>query len=102
MRRSSRSIQEIARLTSHRREKAMAIHNFELGEVVQIINRTMGGKYFLEGTATIVRALHNEDTYLVQFHRSGVAEGKAYQRYVDPNAQNDIEAYIEKLNAKEN
>lgn len=78
----------------------MALHNFAKGDVVQIINRTMSGQYFVEGTATILGSLPNEDMYMVQFHRSGRAEGRSYQRYVDPNAQEDMETYIEKLSAK--
>ena len=69
------------------------LHNFDLGERVTVFNR-FGAKFEIEGQATVIDLWPGEDQYLVRFdgHR-----GKQ-TRYVDPNGQEDPEAYVKKLN----
>lgn len=67
------------------------------GEIVNVINSTMSGTLFLEGTATIVKAVDPDDSrYLVQF-TDGF--GGPVERFVDPLAQEgNVGAYLDRLN----
>ena len=67
-------------------------------ERVNVINRTIGGRYFLEGRPRVIRDLGG-DLALVDFD-DGCG---ALQRFVDPNAQGtDIDDYVAGLNAPAN
>ena len=69
-------------------------HNFDLGDVVTVFNRTPKG-FVIEGRACITQILEQEDHYKVRFlEKRGI-----YPRYVDPNGQENPEAYLAKLNA---
>ena len=76
-------------------------HNFDLGDIVTVFNRTLGGKFIIEGRAQIVKVRESEDQYEVRFvdedgRRS--AFGTRHLRYVDPNGQEDPEKYLKTLN----
>ena len=60
---------------------------------VNVLNRTAGGKFILEGRPKIVRRGRN-DMALVDF-----GDGPVH-RFVDPNAQgSDVHDYIAQLNS---
>ncbi len=69
---------------------------FKKGDKVNIINSTMSGTFFLEGRATIVRAVPGVDCqYVVRFD----SDKQTVERFVDPAAQDSrVGAYIERLN----
>lgn len=64
------------------------------GQKVTVINSTMSGVYFIEGTATVLKHL-DDDRYLVRF--GGNAE-MSVERYVDPRAQALPAEYVAELN----
>lgn len=68
--------------------------SFQPGQRVTVINRTLGGKYVVEGEALIVHHLE-DNRYMVQFE-----SGRKYERFVDPAAQDDPEGYCEILNER--
>ena len=65
-----------------------------MAEYANIINRTIGGKYVLEGRAKVVRR-RGDDMAVVDFEDGyGVTD-----RYIDPSAQgSDVQSYIDRLN----
>ncbi len=68
---------------------------FAKGTTVNIINMTMTGRFICEGRATIVRAVPDVDSqYIVRF----AGEKQTVERFVDPNAQDDLEACLAALN----
>src|SRR5208282_3709645 len=73
-------------------------HNFELGDIVTVFNRTLGGKFIIEGKARIRYIRPGEDMYTVKFLEDTGPRSNVL-RYVDPNGQDDPEAYVKKLNA---
>ncbi len=75
-----------------------ARHNFNLGDQVTVFNRTLGGKFIIEGLAIIREILPTEDMYKVHFDFRGKFEGKTCNRYVDPSGQNDPAAWLKVLN----
>lgn len=76
-------------------------HNFKVGDTVFIINRTYSGEFFLEGKARIKRVLATEDRYRVQFIAdNGKLAKQVHERFVDPAAQDDPYALINKLNRR--
>jgi hypothetical protein len=75
-------------------------HNFDLGEIVTVFNASLGGKFVIEGRATIVKIEKPEDTYRVRFFDDQEQGHKhIWLRYVDPNGQENPEAYLAQLNA---
>ncbi len=66
---------------------------FKRGDNVAIINRTLGGRYLVEGRAKIVRQLDVEGRYLVRFD-----DGDLVERCVDPAAQADPYEIVRRLN----
>lgn len=80
----------------------MEVHNYAVGDIVYVLNQTISGRLFLEGRAKIKRLLHNKDRYVVQFlsARDGKPSKQCYERYVDPNAQDEPIDFVEQLNAK--
>jgi hypothetical protein len=76
------------------------LHNFDLGEIVTVFNRTLGGKFVIEGRASIVKIEKPEDMYRVRFLDDQKQGHKhIWLRYVDPNGQENPEAYLKTLNA---
>ena len=65
---------------------------YEKGEVVSIINRKMSGDFVVEGCATIVQHIEDEE-YEVRFGD----DDTTYERFVDSAAQDDPEGYAELL-----
>lgn len=68
---------------------------FKPGQQVWIINRTLGGRFLVEGRARVMRHLGN-DRYLVRF-----PDGYLVERFVDPNAQADPYDYVRTRNNNE-
>jgi hypothetical protein len=74
-------------------------HDFDLGDIVTVFNRTLGGKFVIEGLAAIVKIRKPEDMYQVRFLDDQEQGHKhTWIRYVDPNGQEDPETYLEILN----
>jgi hypothetical protein len=74
------------------------LHNFKVGDRITVFNRTLGGKFIIEGNAEITKVhSEREDYYQVRFLR----ELSQYHRYVDPNGQENPLAYLEMLNQEE-
>jgi hypothetical protein len=77
-------------------------HFFDLGDIVTVFNRTLGGKFVIEGRAAIAKIEKSEDMYRVRFlddQEQGLKH--IWLRYVDPNGQEDPQAFLDVLNAKE-
>jgi hypothetical protein len=78
-------------------------HNFKVGDVVVVYNRSFS-KFVIEGKAEIFSICQQEDMYKVIFFRDWY-DDHAYKsdgaliRYVDPNGQDNPEAYLAQLNA---
>ncbi len=71
------------------------MQTFKKGDSVAIINQTLGGKFFVEGRATIIGPVKGvAGQYRVRF--SGSDTG-IYDRFVDPAAQKDAYAYAASL-----
>jgi hypothetical protein len=69
---------------------------FKKGQSVHIINQTMSGKFFVEGTAKIIKPTDVEGRYLVRFpERAGAIQ---CERFVDELAQSDPQAYVNTMN----
>ncbi len=77
----------------------MKTHEFDVGDRVAVINQTYKGKFFVEGYATIKKRLSAENRYLVQFP-DGFGRYHV-ERFVDPAAQADPQAYVDLLNASQ-
>jgi len=72
------------------------MHTFKKGDSVAILNQTVGGRFFVEGRATILGLVKDVDEqYRVRF--SGEDRG-VYDRFVDPAAQQDAYAFVDRLN----
>lgn len=72
------------------------MHTFKKGDRVVIINQTISGRFFIEGWAKVLRTIGGvDDQYRVEFegHRERA------DRFVDPAAQADPDAFVRKLNA---
>ena len=63
-------------------------------ETVYVINQTMGGTFFLEGQATVIRQLKRDRWALVDF-----GDGLPVERYIDPEGQAKPAAYVSALNS---
>lgn len=75
-------------------------HNFNVGNIVTLFNRTISGMFVVEGKAAIVTIYKPEDLCRVWF-LDDQAQGHKHTwlRYVDPNGQENPEAYLKTLNA---
>lgn len=73
--------------------RAFKSHSFRKGERVTIFARTMGGRFVIEGTGTIVKPVEGVDHYYIVAFPDG-----RYQRFVDPDGQENPQAYVDKLN----
>lgn len=75
------------------------IHNFKKGDWVFIINQSAGGEFYIEGKGQIVAPVKTiEDRYKVRIKQRESWE--TYERYVDPNAQDDPYDFTSRLNAQ--
>lgn len=74
----------------------MSTYTYDKGDRVYIINSTMSGTAIIEGQATIVRRTNlSDEHYEVDFN-----DGHgAVDRFVDPAAQSNPKAFIDRLNA---
>lgn len=67
---------------------------FKNGDVVSIINSTLGGKAFVEA----------DDASVIRDHGDGWCEvrmtGGVYERYVDLEAQADPHAFVKQINKR--
>ena len=71
------------------------MHTFKKGDEVHILNSTIGGRFFVEGRGMIVGVVPDiDEQYRV------VLAGEVYERFVDPMAQNDPEAFVATLNER--
>ena len=71
------------------------MHTLKRGQRVAIINQTIGGKFVLEGYAKILcRVLGVDEQYRVQFE----SDKSVWGRFVDPAAQENPAAFIDRLN----
>jgi hypothetical protein len=72
---------------------------FNKNDVVTIFNRTPTGQSIIEGKAVILEPTGREGEYRVRFigDRPGDPHYAGVRRYVDPDGQNDPEAYLIKL-----
>jgi hypothetical protein len=71
------------------------MHTFKSGDRVVIVNMTIGGRFIVEGRATVKRPLRRtEEYYSVVFDNSA----GSYERFIDPAAQADPEEFVRKLN----
>lgn len=69
------------------------MHSFAKGETVTVFNITMGGRFIIEGRATIVRQVKGiDEQYVVAF-----PNGDRVQRFVDPFGQADPEQHLARL-----
>lgn len=68
---------------------------FKIGQSVVVLNATFSGQYICEGRATIIKpiGLITDMMYLVEFDN-----GDRVERFIDPNAQDETDAYLKKLN----
>jgi hypothetical protein len=70
---------------------------FICGSIVAVINR-IGGRYILEGRATILERIDGIDNYYrVEFIDKN--KGIICQRFVSPEAQADPGAFVESMNS---
>lgn len=72
----------------------MAKHTFKPGDRVAVLNANMRGMLIVEGTATVVSLLDGDEFYDVRFDDSR----STYERKVNPDAQGDPQAYVNKVN----
>lgn len=79
----------------------MAIHSFNKGDKVWVLNTTYGGKVIVEGQAIILKPVKDmEEQYRVRFLRDGKPQlGEEYERFIDPAAQRHPEVYVNALNS---
>jgi len=71
-------------------------HNFKRGDIVTVINSTIGGKAIIEGKASILKPTGlSEDHYEVKF----VNSLDICDRFINPAAQGNPQAFVDNLNA---
>jgi hypothetical protein len=71
-------------------------HNFKVGDIVTVFCCSYR-QLVIEGRAVIKKILSSEDYYAVEFQEP--KQGGRYRyRYVDPNGQDNPEAYVKQLN----
>lgn len=67
---------------------------FRKGERVYILNCTISGRFFIEGEATVLRAVDDvAQQYVVSFD-----DGIAVERFIDVEAQDDPAGMVARLN----
>lgn len=67
-----------------------------MSEYVNIINCTMGGRYFIEGRARVIKEPDQDNMAVVTFDDY---PNDRFNRFVDPLAQgDDVAAYVAELN----
>lgn len=66
------------------------------GQRWAIINRTLGGKFIVEGFATLSRLCEDGERWLVRFD----GETERVARFLDEAAQSDPAQYVRMLNAQ--
>lgn len=77
-------------------------HLFKKGDVVNIF-QISGKGLILEGRATVMKPIGNpqDEHYMVRFHRkSGGLESSSYERLIDRDGQENVEAYITEFNKR--
>lgn len=68
---------------------------YKVGDTVAVINSTMGGRFFVESEAAIVREIprRSDEQYVVAI------KGDRVYRFILAQAQTDPHSYVAKLNA---
>lgn len=85
-------------MTNHpNRKKLASKHAFKIGDRVAIFNSTLSGRPIFEGYAVVKKLLDTDEYYRVSF---APAYAGAYDRFVDPDAQADPQAFLAKLEAE--
>jgi hypothetical protein len=69
---------------------------YKKGDVVWVLTLSAQNTLVVEGQATVMKVLANQDFYRVMFHRGG----DVHDRFIDPEAQGDPHAYVERINAQ--
>lgn len=76
----------------------MAVHSFDLGDIVTIFQMCPRRGLMIEGPAAIVELVDDlDERYVVRF-RNELDE--TYERFVDREGQNDPEAYRRAFNKR--
>lgn len=71
------------------------MHTYKKGDSVIVINQTLSGRFIVEGRAKVLRTLRDiDEMYLVSFWGAG----EQVQRFIDPQAQKDPDAFVRQLN----
>jgi hypothetical protein len=71
------------------------MHTYKKGAHVVVINQTQGGRFMIEGWATVVRPIKDvDDQYLVEFE----GHKERAERFIDPLAQERPNDFVKKLN----
>lgn len=83
----------------------MAVHSFDLGELVTVFQMSARKGLMIEGQARIVNLADTDEYYEVRFQNdladySSVKDCPTYQRFIDREGQTDPEAYWRAFNKK--
>jgi hypothetical protein len=71
------------------------MHTFDINDKVTVFNCTLGGRFIIEGKATIKGYTSDVDEqYFVKFD----GERGLVSRFVDPAGQDNPEAFVARLN----
>ena len=71
------------------------------GDVVTVFGCTFGGKFVIEGRATVLKRIPDiDEQYKIRFHgRDGEPSlGEEYERFIDPAGQTNPQAHLAALN----
>lgn len=69
-------------------------HTYDKGDRVAIVNRTMSGKFIVEGYASVTSRADATEHYKVRF----TGDRASYLRFVNLEAQEDPYKYVAELN----
>jgi hypothetical protein len=67
---------------------------YKKGDIVTIFAVKPSGIFFIEGKATVIKKISEDDNYLVTFKD----DDESFERYVDPEGQDNPKEYVEKTN----
>ncbi len=73
----------------------MAKHTFNIGDKVTVLTRIMGGRFMIEGRATVRDWSDFDEQYFVAFDDN---ENGLCSRFVDPAAQDNPDIFVKRLN----
>ena len=76
----------------------MAVHSFDLGDIVTIFQMSPSKGLMIEGPAAIVEIIDDVvEQYIVRFRNE---PDETYERFVDREGQEDPEAYRREFNKR--